>query len=55
MYQNVWCEYQASVQNDVSFVDDKEGKSINMEALNNGVVETDVIMEVPTLLEIVSF
>ena len=25
-----------------------------MEALNNGVVETDVIMEVPTLVEIVS-
>ena len=25
------------VQNDVSLVDDKEGKSIDMEALNNGV------------------
>ena len=33
-----------AVPNDVSFVDDKEGKSINMEALNNGVVEKDVIM-----------
>ena len=43
-----------AVQNDVSLVDEKEGKSIDMEALNNGVVETDVIMEVPTLVEIVS-
>ena len=35
-------------------VDDKEGKSIDMEAQNNGVVETDVIMEVHTFVEIVS-
>ena len=46
--------YQASVQNDVSLVHDKEEKSIDMEALNNGVVKTDVIMEVPTLVEIVA-